>query len=143
MVSVYPCELHGMRIRGALEGFRVTLLFRDRRASRKLRVCPGCLSQVLEEHVSDWCYVSDEGLSPGSGLCLTCGRAAGSGERLVPAFVYVWRRGTDQAEYYGEYCEECASAVRERYGLLWENDLTRPPRDDTRPSMGASAARSA
>lgn len=123
MVSVYPCDVHGMRIRGALEGIRITLLFPDYRTSRKLRVCPTDLDAMLESHVSDWLYVSDEGLQASTSLCLACEQEASPGSRLVPAFVYVWRRGQPVMEYFSEYCPACATGIERQYALVREYDL--------------------
>lgn len=121
MVSVYRCDVHGQRIRGALEGIRITLLFADYRASRKLRVCPSDLTEMLRTHDEEWSVVSDEGLQAGALVCSACGDAVPSGTRLVPVFVYVWRRGLDQEERFGQYCPSCARAVEAAFSLTRED----------------------
>lgn len=120
MVSIYPCELHGQRIRGSLEGIRLTLLSRQSRFTRKLRVCPVDMDEVLGRHAEEWELVSDEGLSSESSMhCSRC-HDEPDGSRLVSAFVYVWRRGKAQDEYYGQYCDGCAAELINTYGLVEE-----------------------
>jgi len=125
MVSVYACDVHGGRIRGALEGLRVTLLRPQDRFTRKLRVCPADLDQVLSTHDSEWEVVTDEGLGVGSMLCTACGSEASPGSALSSAFVYVWRRGSPMDEYYGLYCSSCGDKLIRDFGLVLERDPLR------------------
>lgn len=117
MPSVYRCDVHGARIHGALEGLRVTLLWRDGRYTRKLRVCPADLDELLTTHSGEWQPVTDDTLEPSEPLCSACGAPVG-GERLrYDAFVYCWRRSEPQTEYYGIYCAPCASSVIQAFNL--------------------------
>jgi hypothetical protein len=121
VVSIYPCDIHGQRIRGALESFRLTLLRDNSRFSRRLRVCPNDLDSVLGSHDNEWEYVSDEGLQSQQGMfCARCAETPREA-RLVSAFVYVWRRSAPLAEYYGQYCDNCAQQLIDEFKLVEES----------------------
>jgi hypothetical protein len=122
MVSVYPCELHGGRIRGALEAIRVTLLVGQRRYTRRLRVCPADLTELLHTHEAEWEMVSDEGLGPMASVCQSPECADAQRDPVSSAFVYVWRRGSPQSEYYGQYCQRHADKLIADFGLVEEPD---------------------
>lgn len=120
MVSVYPCDIHHGRIRGALESIRITLLRGQDRATRKLRVCPFDHQTILEEHADEWVLVADEGLSPQDEVCSACGAASDDGGLLVPAFVYSYARGQEVREYFAQYCTQHAAELAVAYGLVSE-----------------------
>lgn len=122
MVSVYPCDIHGGRIRGALEGIRVTLLVGSSRFTRRLRVCPADLSELLHVHEAEWEMVSDEGLGPMAAVCSAPECTDEKRDALSSAFVYVWRRGSPQSEYYGQYCRRHADKLIADFGLVAEAD---------------------
>jgi len=121
VVSIYRCDLHGQRIRGSLEGIRITLLTHATRFTRKLRVCPVDLDAVLERHSSEWEYVPDEGLSNEPSVsCARCNDDSAD-TRLVSAFIHVWRRGKPADEWFAEYCDGCAAELVSIYGLVEED----------------------
>lgn len=120
MVSVYPCDIHGGRIRGALEGIRVTLLVGSSRFTRRLRVCPADLEELLHTHEAEWEMVSDEGLGPMATVCSAPECTNAERGSLSSAFVYVWRRGAPQSEFYGQYCRHHADKLIADFGLVEE-----------------------
>lgn len=120
MVSVYPCDVHGARIRGALEGLRVTLLRKSTRYSRKLRVCPTDVDEILRTHTSEWVGVDDDGLGTLDQVCTACAREIGNAEERGDCFVYLWRRNRPLEEYYGIYCLNCGDRLVKAFGLLQE-----------------------
>ena len=120
MVSVYPCEIHGSRIRGALEGIRITLLRGDDRYSRRLRVCPSDLTELLRTHSEEWIRVDDDGLATLDGLCTSCGTDENATRFSDQVFVYVWRRGQPQDEFYGALCYSCGERLRKDFALVKE-----------------------
>jgi hypothetical protein len=120
MVSVYPCDIHGGRIRGALEGIRVTLLDGSSRFTRRLRVCPQDLTELLHTHEAEWEMVSDDGLGQMGAMCSAPECQDEKRDTLSSAFVYVWRRGMPQSEYYGQYCRRHADKLIADFGLVAE-----------------------
>lgn len=124
MVSVYPCDVHGARIRGPLEGIRVTLLSHSDRYSRRLRVCPPDLDQILSTHEREWEHIEDEGLAAHQQVCSACAREPQGPEDRFDCFVYVWRRSTPQSEYYGIYCSKCGGDLISTFGLAQEQAST-------------------
>ena len=122
MVSVYPCDIHGGRIRGALEGLRITLLAGESRFTRRMRVCPIDLTELLHTHEDEWEMVSDEGLEPMAAVCSAPNCQGDPSTPLAPAFVYVWRRGQSQAEYYAQYCQLHVADLVRTFGLRREEN---------------------
>ena len=121
MVSVYSCDVHHGRIRGALEGLRVTCLSGESRYSRRLRVCPNDLDEILRGLLAEWSLATDDGAGLVENLlCSSCGKAFGTpGRRFCVA--YVWRRGQPQSEYCTDLCEACSIDLIDTWNLKEEN----------------------
>ena len=120
MVSVYKCDVHGSRIRGALEGLRVTILKGRLRYSRKLRVCPVDLDSLLDQEEGRWGLLSESELDAPDELQFSCGHLDPGGPIDSHLFAYVWRRGQSKAEYYSDLCAECCARYVQRLGLVEE-----------------------
>ena len=120
MVSVYKCDVHGARIRGALEGLRVTILKGRVRYSRKLRVCPLDLDSLLDEEKGRWGLLSESVLDAPDELQFSCGHLSPDGPIDSHLFAYVWRRGQPEAEYYADLCAKCCAGYVDRLGLIEE-----------------------
>lgn len=121
MPSVYPCDVHGARIRGALEGLRVTLLRKPSRYSRKLRVCPADVDELLRTHSQEWIEIDDDGLATTDALCGACREPVPAGSNRGDAFVYLWRRNSPQREFYAVYCSSCCDRLIRDFGLVEES----------------------
>lgn len=122
MPSVYPCDIHGGRIRGSLEGVRVTLLRGGARFTRRMRVCPVDRETLFALHGKDWQAVPDEGLLPGPEVCSACDSAQEPRRGLVLAFIYLWPRNEPQGDFFGQYCDSCADRLIAELGLTREVD---------------------
>jgi hypothetical protein len=120
MVSFYPCEIHGTRYRTALRSIRITLLEDRVRYTRRLRVCPPCLGQLLAAHADDWQKVTEDSALAGPAMCLSPDH---EGQKVKPsgsAFVYVWPGGDERDEYFSEYCAIHAELLISSFGLIPE-----------------------
>lgn len=111
MVSVYPCDVHGARIRGALEGLRVSLVLKSVSYSRRLRLCPTDLDELLKTHSQEWLELTDDGLVPEYTVCCSCEKPLGKFPNRGDAYVYVWRRRSPQQEFYAVYCIGCGDRL--------------------------------
>jgi len=121
VVSIYPCSVHGQRVTGPLHGLRVTTLRGDDKHTRYLRVCSADLPEISRQ-LEEWsALVDDEGLAPAGAVC----GARGHDGKEVPAnshvFAYVYERGHDPQQRYGQLCDSCYRAVINIMGLTRES----------------------
>ena len=126
VVSVYQCDIHGARIRGALEGLRVSLLLKSASFTRKLRVCPTDLDELLKTHAQEWVELDDSGLEAPSTVCSACEETLGVFPERGDAFIYVWRRSSPQREFYAVYCLGCSDRLIRDFQLK-EQERYRAP----------------
>lgn len=116
-MSIYPCQVHGARIRGPLDAIYLTLLSSDGRYSRRLRVCPADHLELLAKYEREWSLATDEGPAGDNTMCCACGQTPERGSRVDVFFATSYRKGQDAAEYYAEYCPSCGVDLRDTLGL--------------------------
>jgi hypothetical protein len=119
-VSIFPCDLHGSRIRGSLGGAYITLLRGTDRYKRVLRVCSLCATQLRSDYEDQWVDVSDDVGVLESGVCSACRSAEKPMSQLFPIFVTVFEKGNERADYFAEYCPSCSDAMCDKLGLTLE-----------------------
>lgn len=118
-MSIYPCSVHGSRIRGPLSGLYPAVLSGGDRFSRRMRVCGPCIEATFATLGDAWIRVdvSDEGE-----LALVC--AACSSKHDDPSFFdsffcTVYKKGEEREDWFAYYCPTCAK------GLIDTLDLKR------------------
>lgn len=116
-MSIYPCDIHGQRVRGSLEAVYASLLRGQLRYSRRLRVCPNDLDELLSAHQREWLCLSDDDSIDLGPVCGACGQRFEEASDLQPLFITVYRRGQDREDYFARYCETCAADLANVLGL--------------------------
>jgi len=102
IVSIYPCDLHGARVRGSLDAAYITVLHGSSSHKRRLRVCSTDLSELLDSHSDTWTEAGDDVTEPGVLLCSTCKKECNEPASDLPVFVTVFARSAESAtEYFG------------------------------------------
>lgn len=117
MVSIYPCDVHGRRIAGRLEGAYPSLVYRGSRRSRKLRVCASCLDSIFATYGGHWTKAdieSDEAYDP---VCGTCEASLETVAEPHAFFLTVYRRGQEREDWFGQYCPGCAMGLADNLAL--------------------------
>jgi hypothetical protein len=90
-------------------------------------VCPADLTELLRTHAEEWNEVDDDGLGV---LDVVCGSCRSTGEAVDHpdnVFVYVWRRGESQREFYGLLCHPCGERLIRDFALVQEEDRPLAP----------------
>lgn len=116
-MSLYPCALHGTRVRGSLETAYPTLLRGGARYSRHLRLCPDHMDEVLGSERLGLAKVGDDDSDLSPVVCSACGQEGIERSALDPFFVTIYRRGEDQADYYATLCGACGDGAISYLGL--------------------------
>jgi hypothetical protein len=116
-VSIYPCDLHGRRVPGPLASAYLTLLRGGTRDSRRMRLCPEHMDQVLGSESLGLAEVRDDGETIDFAVCGACGEDADSGATLASLFATVYRRGAERADYFSALCHACAERAVSDYRL--------------------------
>ena len=101
-MAQYPCEKHGARYKGPQQTIYPAMLNGTTRLGHKVRVCPPCLSQIMEwlqEHTSP----ADSQLGVFS--CWNCGAQ----DTPWAMFVTVYAQGEERQDFFGRSCGGCAS----------------------------------
>jgi hypothetical protein len=107
-VSIYPCELHQRRVPGALEHIRFTIICDGHHYSRRLRLCPDHLSEVVERYAQHWTSDTDLGSAPKDPLCPSCEQLVGSGPGACLGITYIYRARADPDIRAAQLHDVCA-----------------------------------
>jgi hypothetical protein len=116
-VSIYACDLHGARVPGALETAYPSLLDHGARYSRRVRLCVGHMSELLEDTRLGLQPMDFEADGETATRCSGCGNPPPDGTRLAALFVTTYRKGEERADYFAQLCHPCADAVVTRLAL--------------------------
>lgn len=116
-VSLFPCDVHGSRVRGPLEAAYLAVLDGGTRYSRRLRLCADCLSTILSDEDDAWKQVTDDADLRPSLVCSACGEGGDAPSAFSAIFATVYRRGADRVDYFAQECHDCAKATVLRYEL--------------------------
>lgn len=116
-MSLYPCEFCKARVPGALESVRLTALSDNAPYSRRMRLCPAHLNELVQVELGKWDVVGAELSNSADVLCAACGGGLENGSRGYAVFAWIWRRGADAEERYATYCYGDGERLINNYGL--------------------------
>jgi hypothetical protein len=116
-VSQYPCDRHGQRIRGSLDGLYLTQYLGDASYFRKLRLCGPCLVAFSEMWAERFCDPTEPVCDLESPVCGTPGcdrRGPDQVHRFSAAFFV---HGQDPERAHAHFCDEHALATVRQLAL--------------------------
>ena len=116
-MSIYRCDGHGSRIDGSLETAYPSLHRGAFSYSRKVRLCPECMDQLLGSESIGLTSIRREDEEFELLVCSACRQNALDESALDPCFVTVYRRNSDRADYFARLCGPCGDGFVERYRL--------------------------
>jgi len=113
-MAYYPCDVGLHRYTGPQGSAYVGVLRQSERASRKLRLCPEHLEQLLARSLK---RADVDGQVPLPVLeCWACGSDVEYDTRWA-VFVTAYPAGKGREDYFGEFCRECVTAVGLTYSV--------------------------
>lgn len=107
-MSVFPCVIHGARIKGSLGAAYVSALHGTDRRSRRLRVCSPCLAEFLTTTGSEWVASDLDGTDLPVPLCSSCSKGVSRNEDAWAIFATVYPPGAERRDYFGSLHVACA-----------------------------------
>ncbi len=116
-MSIYPCDFHGQRVRGALGAAYVTAMDGTARYKRRLRLCSQDLAELLGRYGLYWELVADEGESDLAALCASCGAVCSNSVAAWAVFATIFPKGEGRQDYYAPLHEEHAEQYIAELGL--------------------------
>lgn len=107
-MSIFPCVIHGARVKGSLGAVYVSALHGTDRRSRRLRVCGPCLAEFLTTTGSEWVSANLDGAAVHFPMCSACSKAASPTEDSWALFITVYPPGAERDDYFGCLHLACA-----------------------------------
>lgn len=108
-MSLFPCSIHGARVKGSLGSVYVSALDGTNRYSRRMRVCSPCLADFLATVGSEWVPADPGGSDQPIPMCSSCSKPATSSGTAWAVFCTVYEPGADRIDYFGAVHAKCAS----------------------------------
>lgn len=122
-MSIYPCDIHGSRIRGPLDAFYLSVMLDDGWMNRRLRSCRLDLDSFVEEHDKSIPLIDFNSVPTHIEACENCHSDFVSIQDAVPVLLYVYRKGEEPEERYGSWCKRCARNLAVSMHLQPRQDL--------------------
>lgn len=91
-----------------------------RKYTRYMRVCAPDLEALLTTHADEWLLVDDDGLADGEAMCGACQVQPSPDNPLSHVFAYVFRRGKERQDLYGQYCPDCSQGLIDSFLMVEE-----------------------
>ncbi len=129
-MSIFPCEVHGKRVKGALESYRITTLDGPDSLTRRARVCALHRLEAMEPVVENLVLAEDgeDEFSPTA--CAHCGVELDEFEDNPAVFVWSYPRGQEPLVYFGQLHRGCQPAYASKH-MLHPNRGRFEPSDQT------------
>lgn len=121
-MSIFPCDAHGRRVPGALQSYRVTLLSRSDRYTRRMRLCSEHFLAAISDLDKFVESIGDVDVPIEPVVCRPCGRKFVDGVHPFSAFAWAWPRKSDPIEFYGALCLDCGRQLIKDLDLELEVD---------------------
>lgn len=117
-MSIYPCDIHGSRIRGPLDAFYVSTMLPEGWFGRRLRSCRLDLESFVSDHESSLPVIGESDTVVTTPKCMQCGSEYLSQQDCRPILMFVYRKGEEPSEHYGNWCERCSRNLKLSMNLL-------------------------
>jgi hypothetical protein len=108
-MSMYPCSVHGSRIKGPLGAIYVSVLDHGSRYSRRMRMCGPCLGDFEAHAGSNWVAAEQSSEADVLPLCSACGVPTSETENAVPIFATLYRPGQEREDQFGCLHPSCSA----------------------------------
>lgn len=116
-MSVFPCDVHGQRVPGALSGLYLSVMHDQTWFGRRLRLCRADLDSFRADHERSIPLIGSDNLECLDQVCGSCGgRFVGNSDRAA-VVCYIYPKGEEPEERYANWCRRCAINLKDGLGL--------------------------